>query len=59
MPFLKPLDLIHHGCRAGFDATVIAVDRGFARDLCVGKVPALLFRGEKLDVLAQRSLVAF
>jgi hypothetical protein len=55
MPLLKPLDVIHHGCGAGFGATVIAVDRGVARDLCVGKVSGPLFRGEKLDVLAQRS----
>jgi hypothetical protein len=37
---------------------MIAIDRGVAGDLCVGKVPGLLFRGKKRDVLAQGSLVA-
>jgi hypothetical protein len=32
---------------------VIAIDSGAAGDLCVGKTPGLLFRGEKRDVLAQ------
>ena len=50
--FLEPLDVIDHGCDAGLDTAVIAIHGGVARDLCVGKVPGLLFRGEKLDVLA-------
>ena len=59
MAFLKPIDVIYHGCSAGFDTAVIAIDSGVAGDLCVGKIPSLLFRGEKLDVLAQRSLITF
>jgi hypothetical protein len=59
MAFLKPLHIIYRGCGAGLDMAVIAIDGGVARDRCVGKVPGLLLRGEKLDVLAQRSLVAF
>jgi hypothetical protein len=59
VPFLKPLDIIYHRRGSGFDATVIAIDRGVAGELCLGKVPGPLFRGEKRDVLVQRSLVAF
>ena len=59
MAFLQPIDVIYHGCGARLDAAVIAIDGGIAGDLCVGKAPGLLFRGEKLDVLTQRSLVAF
>ena len=38
---------------------MIAIDGGVACDLCIGKIPGLLFRGEQLDVGTQRSLVAF
>lgn len=44
---------------AGFDAAMIAVHRLVARDDRILKISGFLLGDEKLDVLVQRSLIAF
>jgi hypothetical protein len=43
----------------GLDTAVIAVDGGVLRHICIGEAVGLLFGNENLNVLAQRSLIAF
>ena len=50
---------MEHRRGAGFDTAVIGVDCGVASDLGIGEALGLLFGDEYLDILTQRSLVAF
>ena len=59
MALLKPLDIVDHCGGPGFDAVVIANDRGILADLGVGEALELLLSGEPFDIVAQRALVAF
>src|SRR5215468_7914419 len=57
--FLKPGQVIDDSVGSCFDAAVIAIDGLMPADLCLGEPVGFLFRGKKLDILAQRALIAF
>ena len=59
MALLEPADVVDDGGGSGFDASVIATDRGIAADRGVGEAAGLLLGGKQFDVPTQRTLVAF
>src|SRR5262245_2615242 len=58
MALLQPSDIMDRRVGSGFDAAVIAIDGLMAADRGVLEAVRLLLGGEKLDVLAQRGLIA-
>ena len=58
MTFLEPSDIVDHGCRSGFDAAMIAINRLVPADRRIPEAVSFLFGREHLDILAQGSLIA-
>ena len=56
---LQPFDVVDDGGGSGLDAVVIAVNRPVPTDLGVREALGLLLSHQDLDILTQRSLVAF
>ena len=59
MTLLKPSDIVDDSGGPGLDTAVVTVDGGVAGGLCIGEAAGFLLGDENLDILAQRSLIAF
>ena len=57
MVVLQPSDIVYQGCAAGFDPTVIGVNRLAGADFRLGAVDIFLFFYKQLYVIVQAGLV--